>query len=248
MQSPSLINSPERDTEIEKNVAAARQAIAEACRAAGRSPSDVRLIGITKTFPAVDAASLVRLGVTDIGENREQDAAPKASELAASQVDAEWHFVGQLQRNKANSVASFAHWVHSVDRVKLVNALSKAALSHGKELNVLLQVNLDGEPSRGGVELSDLSALAEGVAASEALRLRGVMGIAPIDWQPAKAFDLVAQCSQTVQTVERAATEISAGMSGDYREAIASGATMIRLGAKLLGSRRVDTGGHPDQQ
>ncbi|QSB04252.1 YggS family pyridoxal phosphate-dependent enzyme [Natronoglycomyces albus] len=237
MLPPSLTPTKSRQADIDENVAAARQAIAHACRAAGRSPESVRLVAITKTFPAVDAVALVRAGITDIGENREQEAAPKAAELTVSGVEVAWHFVGQLQRNKARSVARFADWIHSVDRDRLVSSLDRAAAEHGRRPRVLLQVNLDGAPGRGGVAVSDVAALAESVAKSSSLTLSGVMGVAPPQWEPKEAFDLLAECSHRVRRIEANASEISAGMSGDFEEAIACGATMIRLGGKLLGRR-----------
>ena len=219
------------------NLARTREAIADACREAGRGPESVRLIVVTKTFPASDAAALVELGQSDLGENRDQEAAPKAAELDRLALRPVWHFVGQLQRNKTRSVAGYAHFVHSVDRARLVGALDGAAASHGRSIDVLLQVSLDGDTSRGGVPLPELSALAEHVAAARSLRLRGVMAVAPLGWEPLKAFELLADCSQTVRRVEPEAVEISAGMSGDFAAAIACGATMVRLGRNVLGER-----------
>jgi pyridoxal phosphate enzyme (YggS family) len=148
-----------------------------------------------------------------------------------------WHFVGQLQRNKARSVASYAHWVHSVDRVPLASALDAAATAHGRNLNALIQVSLDGDVSRGGVLVADLEGLAERIAAAPSLHLKGVMAVAPIGWEPPKAFALLAECSETLRRTDPGAVEISAGMSGDYRAAIAAGATMVRLGRNVLGER-----------
>ncbi|GAB4006841.1 hypothetical protein GCM10029992_58890 [Glycomyces albus] len=145
--------------------------------------------------------------------------------------------MGRLQRNKTRSVAEYADWVHSVDRARLVEALDRAAEARGRELSALLQVSLDGDTSRGGVPVSELPALAERVAAATSLRLRGVMAVAPLDWEPLKAFELLAECSRTVRGVDAAATEISAGMSGDFAEAISCGATMVRLGRNVLGER-----------
>lgn len=211
--------------------------MAVACREAGREPDSVRLVVVTKTFPASDAAALVEAGQADLGENRDQEAAPKAAELGGLGLEPVWHFIGQLQRNKARSVAGYAHWVHSVDRPRLADALDTAASARGRTLNALIQVNLDGDASRGGVVIGELAALAERVAAADSLRLKGVMAVAPIDWDPAKAFALLAECSQTVRSVESEAVEISAGMSGDFATAIAAGATMVRLGRNVLGER-----------
>lgn len=231
-----MTTQPRRDR-LQDNLTRTREAIAAACSDAGRSPDSVRLIAVTKTFPAADAAALVRLGQADLGENRDQEAAPKAAELAAAGLEPVWHFVGQLQRNKAKSVAAYADWVHSVDRAPLANALSNAASAHGRTLNALIQVSLDGDTARGGVTIADLPALAETIAAAPGLALKGVMAVAPLGWKPAEAFALLAQCSAAVQDIDAGAVEISAGMSGDYRDAILAGATMVRLGRNVLGER-----------
>jgi hypothetical protein len=226
-----------RRDQLRDNLNRTREAIAAACSDVGRSPDSVRLIAVTKTFPAADAAALVELGQADLGENRDQEAAPKAAELAAAGLQPVWHFVGQLQRNKAKSVAAYADWVHSIDRAPLANALGTAASTRGRNLNALIQVSLDGDTARGGVPVADLEPLAEAIAAAPALTLKGVMAVAPLGWEPAEAFALLARCSDTVRRVDAGATEISAGMSGDYRDAIRAGATMVRLGTNVLGER-----------
>ncbi|MFC3495186.1 YggS family pyridoxal phosphate-dependent enzyme [Glycomyces rhizosphaerae] len=226
-----------RRVQLQENLNRTREAIAAACVDAGRSPDSVRLIAVTKTFPASDAAALVELGQTDLGENRDQEAHPKAVDLAARGLEPVWHFVGQLQRNKARSVASYADWVHSVDRITLASALDAAATAHGRNLNALIQVSLDGDVSRGGVLVADLEGLAERIADAPSIHLKGVMAVAPIGWEPAKAFALLAECSETVKRTDPGAVEISAGMSGDYQAAIAAGATMVRLGRNVLGER-----------
>jgi PLP dependent protein len=231
------LTTQSRRNQLRDNLNRTREAIAAACADAGRSPDTVRLIVVTKTFPASDAAALVELGQSDLGENRDQEAAPKAAELAAAGLEPVWHFVGQLQRNKAKSVAAYADWVHSIDRAPLANALSNAANAHGRNLNALIQVSLDGDTARGGTPVAELEALAATIAAAPALTLKGVMAVAPLGWEPAKAFALLAECSEAVQCVDPAATEVSAGMSGDYRAAIRAGATMVRLGRNVLGER-----------
>jgi pyridoxal phosphate enzyme (YggS family) len=226
-----------RRDQLRDNLNRTREDIAAACADAGRTPDAVRLIAVTKTFPAADAAALVELGQTDLGENRDQEAAPKAAELAAAGLEPVWHFVGQLQRNKAKSVAAYAHWVHSVDRAPLANALSTAANANGRNLNALIQVSLDGDTARGGTPVPELEALAAVIAAAPGLTLKGVMAVAPLGWEPAKAFALLTECSEAVQRVDPAAIEVSAGMSGDYRAAVRAGATMVRLGRNVLGER-----------
>lgn len=228
---------PGRREQLRANLAHTQRAVASACAESGREPDSVRLIVVTKNFPASDAEILVEAGQADLGENRDQEGAAKAAALAGAGLEPVWHFVGQLQRNKAGSVAGYAEWVHSVDRARLVDALERAAGSRGRALNALLQISLDGDTSRGGVPIAELPALAERVAAASSLRLRGVMAVAPLGWEPSKAFELLAECSETVRGVEADAVEISAGMSGDYAAAIACGATMVRLGRNVLGER-----------
>jgi pyridoxal phosphate enzyme (YggS family) len=231
-----LTTQPRRD-QLRDNLNRTREAIAAACSDAGRAPDSVRLIVVTKTFPAADAAALVDLGQTDLGENRDQEAHPKAAALAAQGLEPVWHFVGQLQRNKARSVAGYAHWVHSVDRIPLADALDNAATFHGRTLNALIQVSLDGDVSRGGAPAADVEALAERIAGASSLVLKGVMAVAPLGWEPAKAFALLAESAAVVRRVDPGATEVSAGMSGDFQAAVAAGATMVRLGRNVLGER-----------
>lgn len=227
-----------RRAELADNLTAVRGEIAAACAAAGREADEVTLIAVTKTFPASDVRRLAELGVTDVGENRDQEAAAKAAEVADAGVHVRWHFVGRLQRNKCRSVARYAGMVHSVDRAELIAALARsAAVERDTPLPVLLQVSLDGDRSRGGADGTDVERLAELVAGEPSLWLRGVMGVAPLAWPPRRAFDLLAEHSRRVRRVDRRADAISAGMSKDFAEAIAGGTTMIRIGAKLLGLR-----------
>ncbi|SDD18903.1 YggS family pyridoxal phosphate-dependent enzyme [Glycomyces harbinensis] len=226
-----------RRIQLRENLNRTRQAIGSACAAAGRDPGSVRLVVVTKHFPASDAAALAELGQADLGENRDQEAAPKAAELAALGLEPVWHFVGQLQRNKARSVAGYADWVHSVDRAPLADALDRAATAHGRTVNALIQVSLDGDVSRGGTPVGGLEALAEHLAGTASLRPKGVMAVAPLGWEPAKAFALLAECSEVVRRVDSGATEVSAGMSNDFAAAVDAGATMVRLGRNVLGER-----------
>ena len=243
--------SAQRRGELEKNLAEVRNRIAAACAAAGRDPGEITLIAITKTRPPADVLLLHELGLTDFGENKDQEAAPKAAACAAAlAADAgpgaarsrplRWHFVGQLQTNKASSVASYADVVHSVDRARLVRALGAAARKAGRELTCLVQVDLDtpADPARGGVPPAQVREIAEAIEAEQALILGGVMAIAPLDADPALAFAALRPCSLAVRAVNPAATIISAGMSGDLEAAIANGATHVRIGTALLGARR----------
>jgi PLP dependent protein len=235
-----------RRSELEKNLAKVRSRIDAACAAAGRDPGEITLIAITKTRPPADVLLLHELGVTDFGENKDQEAAPKAAACAAAMAGAagiqpvRWHFVGQLQTNKASSVASYADVVHSVDRVRLVRALGVAARKAGRELTCLVQVDLDtpADPERGGVPPGRVREVAEAIEAEPGLVLGGVMAIAPLGADPAAAFAPLRSCSHLVRAIRPGAAIISAGMSGDLEAAIGNGATHVRIGTALLGARR----------
>jgi pyridoxal phosphate enzyme (YggS family) len=214
---------------------AVRQRIVAACQAAGRDPASVTLIAVTKTFPASDVRLLSELGVGDVGENRDAEAAPKAAQCA--DLDLTWHFIGQLQTNKAASVVRYASFVHSVDRVRLIRALGTAARRAERVVQCLVEVSVDGDPARGGAVASEVVALAEALAAEPGLVLAGVMAIAPLGMAPARAFAALLESAAVVRAVRPAATVISAGMSGDLEDAVAAGATHLRIGTALLGDR-----------
>jgi PLP dependent protein len=198
----------------------------------------VTLIAVTKTKPASDVRLLSELGVSDIGENRDAEAAPKAAQCADLGLEnLTWHFVGQVQTNKCASVARYAHVVHSVDRLRLVSALGKAACRAGRVIECLVEVSLDGDPARGGAVAEQVPALAEALAAEEGLVLGGVMAIAPLSMPPADAFARLVVSAAAVREIRPAATVISAGMSGDLEAAVEAGATHLRIGTALLGDR-----------
>ena len=230
----------DRATELSGNLRALRARIAAACEAAGRPVADVTLIAITKTFPASDVRLLAGLGITDVGENRDQEAAPKAAACADLDPPLRWHFVGQLQVNKARSVVRYADVVHSVDRPKLVRALAARARDAGRVITCLIQVDLDPapDPGRGGAQPADVAALADEVAAADGLVLGGVMAVAPLGEPPQPAFRRLAEVAQVVRASHPGAMMISAGMTGDLDAAIAEGATHVRVGTALLGGRR----------
>lgn len=224
-----------RRAELARNLAGVRARIDAACAAAGRDVRHVTLIAVTKTRPAADVILLSELGLADFGENRDQEAAPKAAACAGLPI--RWHFVGQLQTNKAASVARYADVVHSVDRLRLVRALGAAARTAGRELTCLVQVSLDGDPARGGVPADAVQEIAEALAAEPGLLAGGVMAVAPLGMPPAEAFAPLRACSATMRAVRPEATIISAGMSGDLEAAIDAGATHLRIGTALLGAR-----------
>jgi pyridoxal phosphate enzyme (YggS family) len=203
----------------------------------GRDPAAVTLVAVTKTFPASDVRLLYELGVRDVGENRDQEAAPKAAECADLSPELTWHFVGQLQTNKAASVVRYARIVHSVDRLRLVRALGEQARKARRMITCLVQVSLDADPGRGGAAPGEVPELAAAVAAEESLLLGGVMAIAPLGVPPAQAFAPLLAAAAAVREIRPEAGMISAGMSGDMEAAIAVGATHVRVGTALLGDR-----------
>jgi PLP dependent protein len=227
----------DRRAELSANLAALRDRISAACAAAGRDAAAITVIAVTKTFPVSDIRLLSELGLADMGENRDHDAAAKAAECAALGLSLTWHFVGQLQVNKSASVVRYADVVHSVDRPRLVAALGARARAAGREITCLVQASLDGEPGRGGALPGDVGAIADAVAAQGGLVLGGVMAVAPLGAAPAAAFGRLRQISRQVQAAHPAATIISAGMSSDLEPAIAEGATHVRIGTALLGGR-----------
>jgi PLP dependent protein len=227
----------DRRQEIAAGLAAVRERIARGCAQAGRDESDVRLIVVTKFFPASDVRLLADLGVTDIAENRHQEAEAKAAECA--DLDVTWHFIGGLQSNKAAAVARYADAVHSVDRRKLIAPLNKGAHERSHPVDVLLQVSLDspGTDQRSGADPDELDDLAAAVGEAGMLRLRGLMAVAPLGEDPNAAFARLAQIRAGFLESRPAADWLSAGMSGDLEAAVAAGATHVRIGSAVLGSR-----------
>lgn len=233
----------DRKSELAASLEQVEERISSACAAAGRKREEVTLIVVTKTYPASDVRLLSELGVRHVAENRDQDAAPKAAESAGLPLT--WHFVGQLQTNKVRSVASYADVVQSVDRAKLVTALSTAATAAGRELGCLIQVALDagsGERGeRGGVAPDGIEELAAKVAGAPGLRLDGLMTVAPLAGQyegrQRAAFDRLVELSSSLRSAHPAANMVSAGMSADLEQAVAAGATHVRVGTAVLGVR-----------
>ncbi|GIH23175.1 YggS family pyridoxal phosphate enzyme [Acrocarpospora phusangensis] len=224
-----------RLAEIAAGLAGVERRIEEACRSAGRSRDELTLIAVTKTYPAADLRLLASLGVRDVGENRDQEAAAKAAEC--EDLPLTWHFIGQVQTNKARSVVAYADLIHGVDRERLVAALSREAVRQGREVGCLIQVALDDRPERGGARPADVPVLAAALAGAPGLRLRGVMAVAPLGADPGEAFGRLFDVAQAVQKEHPGADVISAGMSGDLAQAIAKGATHLRVGTALLGRR-----------
>lgn len=225
-----------REQFLTERLAEVRSRISDAVTAAGRA-DDVELIVVTKYFPASDVRLLAGLGVTQVGENRHQEALDKSAECA--DLALQWHYIGGLQSNKAAAVARYASVVQSVDRPKLVAPLDRGAGEAGRVVDVLLQVSLDapGADHRAGVLPEELSGLAAKVAEAEHLRLRGLMAVAPLDEDPARAFERLAAVRASFLDEHPDAHVLSAGMSGDLEEAVAHGATHVRVGSAILGPR-----------
>jgi pyridoxal phosphate enzyme (YggS family) len=250
MSAAALKLSPrgERESELADALTALRSRLAVAAKAAGRKVDEIQLLPITKFFPATDVAILSSLGCAAFGESREQEAAVKVGEVARllGGTGPHWHMVGQIQRNKARSLANWAHTAHSISSPRVVRALDRAvavALSEGRRdtpLKVYVQISLDGDVSRGGVDVSDAKAVDEICAlveAAESLELVGLMGIPPLDWDPDTAFALLESEHQRVRRAHPAAAGLSAGMSNDLESAVKHGSTCVRVGTALLGRR-----------
>ncbi|MGW0707747.1 YggS family pyridoxal phosphate-dependent enzyme [Streptomyces sp. NPDC002643] len=233
----------DRREQLAENLAKVERRIAEACAAAGRKRDEVTLIVVTKTYPASDVRILSELGVRHVAENKDQDAAPKAAEC--SDLPLVWHFVGQLQTNKVRSVVRYADLVQSVDRSRLVTALSKEAVRVGREVGCLIQVALDADESgrgaRGGVGPGGIEELADLVGESPGVRLDGLMTVAPLAGEYAgrqrAAFERLMDLSTHLRRAHPAANMVSAGMSADLEDAVAAGATHVRVGTAVLGVR-----------
>ncbi|MEY3360509.1 MAG: hypothetical protein RL531_228 [Actinomycetota bacterium] len=216
-----------RVADLTANLEAVRARVAAAARAAGRDPDSVRLIGASKTVPAEELAVLVRLGLTDLGENRAQELLAKAPVLAALDAVPTWHFVGQLQRNKVPALAPHVACWQSVDRIALGEAIAKRAAG----ARVLVEVNLGAEPQKGGAAPAEVPSLVEALS-SLGLDVAGLMTVAPLEGEPGRWFDALAALGDRLGL-----RELSMGMSGDFEAAIAHGATMVRVGTALFGAR-----------
>lgn len=224
----------DRRAEIAKHLDEVRAEISAAARAAHRQPEEISLVVVTKNFPASDVEHLAALGVRDVGENREQEGSLKSSEVSTS---INWHFIGQLQRNKVKSVLEWATVIHSVDRIELAEEIVKRAAGREKILRVLVQVSLDSAPGRAGALGSEVNEIASVLAASELIELSGLMAVAPLDEDPRAAFHRLQEIRAHFIREFPEALWCSAGMSGDFAAAIESGATHVRIGSSILGPR-----------
>ena len=222
-----------RKDQILSNLESVKEKISAAAQAAGRSPSEITLIAVTKTFPVSDLEILYELGVRNFGENRDQEAAPKVSALPA---DITWHFQGGIQSNKLKSISNWASVIHTVDKFKYAQMISQ--FSVGKTKEIFIQVSLDTLPqSREGVDPADLMQLAEQIMSLPNLEVKGLMAVAPLDQPTEQAFVRLQQIQQKFIQLYPAASSLSSGMSGDYELAISLGATHVRIGSSILGNR-----------
>ncbi|MDJ0334996.1 YggS family pyridoxal phosphate-dependent enzyme [Salinibacterium sp. G-O1] len=208
---------------------AVRDGIADAAREASRDVAEITTIVVTKFHPATMVRELHDLGVRDFGESRHQEAQPKIADLA--DLDATWHFVGQLQSKKARQVAAYVDVIHSVDRDSLATAIA------GYPLEVFIQVNLTEDSGRGGAEPEAIHRLAEHLEGAAGLTLRGLMAVAPLGGEARAAFARLRQLSEQLVQIAPRASALSMGMSGDYRDAILEGATHLRIGTAITGKR-----------
>lgn len=222
-------------TPLNQRLADVDEQIADAARAASRDLSSITRIVITKFHPASLVRELFELGVREFGESRHQEAQPKVAELA--DLDARWSFVGQLQSKKARQVRAYCHAIHSLDRDSLIAAL--ASDDSISPLDVFVQVNLTEDSSRGGVVPSELEGFADRVANAAGIELRGLMGVAPLSEDPRPSFAALRSLSERLVANHPSAGALSMGMSGDFAEAIAEGATHLRIGTAITGKRPV---------
>jgi PLP dependent protein len=236
-----------RETQLADALKSVRTRLEDAARSVGRNPSEIELLPITKFFPASDVAILAKLGCRSFGESREQEAATKSAEVTAMVPrPVRWHMVGRIQRNKARSIAQWAYAVHSADSIKVVNALSRhvtRALEDGRReevLRVFVQISLDGDVSRGGVDIAKpelIDELCAQVAATDGLELVGLMGIPPLHFDPDGQYARLADEHRRVRQAHPEAVQLSAGMSADLESAVKHGSTCVRVGTALLGQR-----------
>lgn len=228
-------------TPLAANLRAVSERCAAAARRAGRDPSSVRIVAVTKSVPAAVAAELARLGALDLGENRADHLEEKASSLSAAGIAVRWHFVGHLQRNKARAVVRLAHMVHSVDSVRLLETLERLAGEEGRRLDVLAQVKLADEAAKSGLDPRDLAEFLRRGRDAQHARVVGLMAMAPLEHAASpghdRAREVFRRCAQLARENRAhfpAEPEISAGMSDDFEVAIEEGATLVRIGGRLF--------------
>ena len=212
--------------------------ILESARSCNRNPDEITLVTVTKNHPSQLVLDLLDLGARDFGENKDQEASTKAQEVSQStEVDFNWHFIGQLQSNKVRSVLTYAKFLHSLDRISLLKELEKRLPDYQGELGVFIQVNLTTDPNRGGIQLLDIEAFASRVLETPKLRLMGLMGVGGLEVEPEREFEKLVIASNSLQLLSPEAKYLSMGMSNDFEKAIEFGATHLRIGSAITGNR-----------
>lgn len=225
----------EERPDLEAQVARVRDAVAVACGAAGRQPASVRIVAVAKFHPAEKVQAAIGLGLADIGENRVQEAAQKASQVQG----ATWHMVGRLQANKAAKAAHLFDWLHSLDRTDLIRPVAAGAAGRESPLQVLIQVSLAGEPQKGGCDPDEVEGILEEISRQPMLIPRGLMTVPRVGEDPRPQFARLREILRRLRDRGAPADfdQLSMGMSGDFAEAIAEGATMVRIGTMIFGPR-----------
>lgn len=222
----------DRRADLSASLADVRERAAQAARAAGRDLQDITLIAVTKTYPVSDVKILADLGIADFGENRSEEGLEKSLLVPST-----WHYQGQVQSRKLRDIATWADVIHSLDQLSHIEKLARICLDMDKTLKIFIQLSLDGAPDRGGVLEEGVSQLAQSVENSEKLQLVGLMCVPPVEYEFEEAFTQIAEVGQRFRSNYPQAILLSAGMSSDFEEAIAHGATHIRVGSQILGSR-----------
>jgi pyridoxal phosphate enzyme (YggS family) len=221
-----------RAQEIAAALASVEDRITKAAETAGRNRSELTLIAVTKTYPASDVQILADLGVSNFGENRSDEGLEKSAAIAAT-----WHFQGQVQGRKLKDIASWATYIHSIDSADHITKLSRICAEMDRKISIFLQLSLDGAPDRGGVLADQLGQLADQVGADPNLQLAGLMCVPPVEYDFDRAFGEIAKVHSAFKAGYPGAVGLSAGMSSDFEVAIAYGATHLRVGSEILGSR-----------
>jgi len=223
---------------IEKNIASVRQQIEQQCLSSRRSAKGVTLLAVSKTKPIEAIEQAYQAGQRDFGENYLQEAEQKIITLKNKAIT--WHYIGPIQSNKAHKISELFDWVHSVDRLKIARRLDRFRPEHKAPLNVLLQVNIDREPSKSGIDVKEILTLADEIAILPHLKLRGLMAIPAIrkDFaRQAEPFKKMRIAMDQLQTQHTECDTLSMGMSADMQAAIAQGSTLVRIGTAIFGAR-----------
>jgi len=222
----------ERANLIAQSLELVKKQITSAALGAGRSVDEITLIAVTKTYPVSDVEILHSLGQRNFGENRSEEGAEKSV-----QVNGTWHYQGQVQSRKLREITGWATFIHSIDSPDHALKLSRICAESGKVISIFLQLSLDGAPDRGGVMASEIFTLAEKVSNLPNIKLAGLMCVPPVSYEHQRAFSEIAQIHQSFVSTFPQAKLLSAGMSSDFEVAIAHGATHLRIGSQILGSR-----------